>query len=153
MSGQQKSLVDLPPDTKGPHTSRLGIIAVVATFGGLLFGYDTGVVNGALEPLTQDFGLTPRTEGLVVSFLTIGAAFGAVIGGRLSDASAGGRTSFCSRCSSSSALWHAPWPRTGSSSPVPASSSASQSVPHRRPSPSTCRTRPVRTTWVARHTQ
>ena len=86
MSGQQKSLVDLPPDTKGPHTSRLGIIAVVATFGGLLFGYDTGVVNGALEPLTQDFGLTPRTEGLVVSFLTIGAAFGAVVGGRLSDA-------------------------------------------------------------------
>lgn len=86
MSDQQKSLVDLPPDTKGPHTSRLGIIAVVATFGGLLFGYDTGVVNGALEPLTHDFGLTPRTEGIVVSFLTIGAAFGAVIGGRLSDA-------------------------------------------------------------------
>lgn len=86
MSGQVKSLVDLPPDTKGPHTSRLGIIAVVATFGGLLFGYDTGVVNGALEPLTHDFGLTPRTEGLVVSFLTIGAAFGAVAGGRLSDA-------------------------------------------------------------------
>jgi len=86
MSSQPKSLVDLPPDTKGPHTSRLGIIAVVATFGGLLFGYDTGVVNGALEPLTHDFGLTPRTEGLVVSFLTIGAAFGAVIGGRLSDA-------------------------------------------------------------------
>ncbi|TGD11023.1 sugar porter family MFS transporter [Brevibacterium sp. S111] len=86
MSGEGKSLVDLPPDTKGPHTTRLGIIAVVATFGGLLFGYDTGVVNGALEPLTHDFGLTPRTEGLVVSFLTIGAAFGAVIGGRLSDA-------------------------------------------------------------------
>ena len=86
MSGQHKSLVDLPPDTKGPHTSRLGIIAVVATFGGLLFGYDTGVVNGALEPLTHDFGLTPRTEGIVVSFLTIGAAFGAVVGGRLSDA-------------------------------------------------------------------
>ena len=61
MSGQHKSLVDLPPDTKGPHTSRLGIIAVVATFGGLLFGYDTGVVNGALEPLTHDFGLTPHT--------------------------------------------------------------------------------------------
>ncbi|MCF2571696.1 sugar porter family MFS transporter [Brevibacterium sp. UCMA 11754] len=86
MSGEQKSLVDLPPDTKGPHTSRLGIIAVVATFGGLLFGYDTGVVNGALEPLAHDFGLTPRTEGIVVSFLTIGAAFGAVVGGRLSDA-------------------------------------------------------------------
>ena len=31
-------VVDLPPDTKGPHSSRLGLVAVVATFGGLLFG-------------------------------------------------------------------------------------------------------------------
>lgn len=79
------SLVGLPPDTKGPHTTRLGIIAVVATFGGLLFGYDTGVINGALKPLNSDFHLTAFTEGLVVSNVTFGAAFGAVIGGRLSD--------------------------------------------------------------------
>ena len=85
MSTSTRGAVTLPPDTKGPHSSRLGIIAVVATFGGLLFGYDTGVVNGALEPLTRDFGLTSTTEGLVVSALTIGAAVGAVFGGSLSD--------------------------------------------------------------------
>lgn len=76
---------DLPPDTPGPHSKRLGLIAVVATFGGLLFGYDTGVINGALEPLKRDLGLTSFTEGFVVSILIFGAAFGAVFGGILSD--------------------------------------------------------------------
>jgi sugar porter (SP) family MFS transporter len=61
------------------------LIAVIVTFGGLLFGYDTGVVNGALDPLTADLGLTPITEGIVVSNLVFGAAFGAMIGGVLSD--------------------------------------------------------------------
>src|SRR4051812_36095900 len=75
----------LPPDTPGPHSKRLGLIAVVATFGGLLFGYDTGVVNGAVKPMERDLGLTAFSEGLVVSALVFGAAFGAVVGGRLCD--------------------------------------------------------------------
>lgn len=75
----------LPPDVPGPHSKRLGIIAVVATFGGLLFGYDTGVINGALEPMTTDLGLTAFTEGVVVSILIFGAAIGAIVGGALSD--------------------------------------------------------------------
>lgn len=75
----------LPVDVRGPHSSRLGIIAVVATFGGLLFGYDTGVINGALEPMKVDLGLTAAKEGFVVSILIFGAALGALVGGRMAD--------------------------------------------------------------------
>jgi len=79
------SHVSLPPLTAGPHQRRLDLIAIVATLGGLLFGYDTGVINGALEPMKEDLGLTTVTEGAVTATLLVGAALGAAVGGRMSD--------------------------------------------------------------------
>jgi major inositol transporter-like SP family MFS transporter len=67
------------------NDKRIRLITLVSTIGGLCFGYDTGVISGALIFMKNDLGLSPLQEGLVTSFLLFGAAIGSVAGGWLSD--------------------------------------------------------------------
>jgi major inositol transporter-like SP family MFS transporter len=69
----------------GEFTSYLIKLTVISTLGGLLFGYDTGVISGALPFLKADLKLSDVQEASVVSSLLFGAMIGALIGGKLSD--------------------------------------------------------------------
>jgi MFS transporter, SP family, major inositol transporter len=61
-------------------------LTVISTLGGLLFGYDTGVISGALLSMRTDLHLSSLSEAAVVSTLLFpGAAFGALLGGRMAD--------------------------------------------------------------------
>lgn len=60
-------------------------VAVIAALGGLLFGYDTGVISGALLFIQRSFELTAGQESTVTAMLLVGAAIGAFLGGRVAD--------------------------------------------------------------------
>ncbi|MCA0971468.1 sugar porter family MFS transporter [Halobacillus litoralis] len=62
-----------------------GWIFFFGALGGLLYGYDTGVISGALLFITADIPLTDFLEGLVVSSLLVGAIVGAGMSGYVSD--------------------------------------------------------------------
>ena len=57
----------------------------VAAMGGLLFGFDTAVINGTIERLSLQFDLSPWMKGWVVSSALIGCLFGSAMAGALSD--------------------------------------------------------------------
>ncbi len=61
------------------------LLAAVAALGGLLFGYDTAVISGAIGLLTDHFHLDPLEEGWAAACALVGCAFGAAMAGVLSD--------------------------------------------------------------------
>lgn len=80
-------------DGNGPadHTTRamrrhLHVVAAITALGGSLFGYDTGVVSGALLCLHRSFGpVSSFGKQLVTSLLLVGAMVGALGAGRVAD--------------------------------------------------------------------
>jgi sugar porter (SP) family MFS transporter len=61
------------------------LVYFFGALGGMLFGYDTGVISGAILFISDELQLTPSLEGLVVASLLLGAAIGAACAGPLSD--------------------------------------------------------------------
>ena len=59
--------------------------AIVASIGGLLFGYHTAAISGALLFITKDFNLSTFGQEFLVSLILLGALFGSWFGGSISD--------------------------------------------------------------------
>jgi SP family galactose:H+ symporter-like MFS transporter len=82
-----RPLQQTPPEQQHTpsSTAYLYLIGGVGALGGLLFGYDTGVISGAQGLLKKSFQLTPTSQEIAVSSVLAGTILGAVIGGKLAD--------------------------------------------------------------------
>ncbi len=72
----------------GGHTGQshyVYLLSVIGAIGGLLWGYDTGVIAGALSPLARTFNLSSFTKELAVAAVLVGTIIGALCAGRLAD--------------------------------------------------------------------
>jgi SP family sugar:H+ symporter-like MFS transporter len=88
MAGQGPPVADGPSAITDEDFSSGGTavrIASVAALGGLLFGYDSAVINGAVASIQQDFGIGNYALGLAVASALLGAAAGAMTAGRIAD--------------------------------------------------------------------
>ena len=66
-------------------TARAIFVSLVAAIGGFLFGFDTAVINGGLDAIRGQYGMTAVQTGLVVSCALVGSAVGAALAGRAAD--------------------------------------------------------------------
>jgi len=73
------------PEKQGGSLAYVYLLTSVAAFGGLLFGYDTAVIAGAIKFLKARFVLNEVGEGWAVSSILVGCMFGAGLAGTLSD--------------------------------------------------------------------
>lgn len=61
------------------------LAAAIAALAGLLFGFDTGIISGALLFIEKDFVVSTGMKELIVSSVLFGAMFGSLASGRLTD--------------------------------------------------------------------
>lgn len=71
--------------TSSNHTAKVVGVTAAAAVGGFLFGFDSSVVNGAVDAIRLDFGLGKLTTGFAVAVALLGCAAGAWFAGGLAD--------------------------------------------------------------------
>jgi SP family arabinose:H+ symporter-like MFS transporter len=72
-------------DSQDKQSSFLFVVVTIAALGGLLFGYDQGVISGAVNFLQAHFHMSTGLTGLVSGCIPLGAMVGCLIAGFLSD--------------------------------------------------------------------
>ena len=70
---------------KVAHPFKVIAVTVAAAVGGLLFGFDTAVINGAVDAIGEEFTLSPGILGFTVAITLLGCAVGAWFAGQLAD--------------------------------------------------------------------
>ena len=72
--------------TTAPRTNiKVIFLAIAGAVGGFLFGFDSSVVNGAVDPIQKQFGLSQSLTGFAVASALLGCALGAYAAGRIAD--------------------------------------------------------------------
>jgi sugar porter (SP) family MFS transporter len=69
----------------GRFTSQLVLAGIVSAISSLLYGYDTGIISGALLQIRKDFDTNSTTEQVIAAAILLGAALGALTGSQLSE--------------------------------------------------------------------
>ncbi|WP_326685727.1 MULTISPECIES: sugar porter family MFS transporter [unclassified Streptomyces] len=84
MSGE---FTAVPTNTRaaGRPPRRVVLVSIVGAIGGFLFGFDTAVINGAVDPIEENFALDAMGLGTVVAITLFGAAVGALLAGWMAD--------------------------------------------------------------------
>ncbi|MFC4992909.1 sugar porter family MFS transporter [Rubritalea tangerina] len=67
------------------HLSRIILISIVATIGGFLFGFDSGVINGTVDGMKDAFQTDNVGSGFNVASMLLGCALGAFFAASLAD--------------------------------------------------------------------
>ena len=70
------------PEARAESSAYVIVLCAVAALGGFLFGFDSGVINGAVAALGAAFGTHTATTGFAVASVLIGCAIGAFVAGR-----------------------------------------------------------------------
>jgi sugar porter (SP) family MFS transporter len=76
---------DAGPATKGQLTGPVVVVAIVSAVSGMLYGYDTGIISGALLQITDEFGIAETWKQVIAAAILLGAVIGALTCSWLSE--------------------------------------------------------------------